>query len=561
MVELLHPGVYVQELPSAVQPIQGVSTSTAAFIGVASRGPIPGTILPTGRMAQPVLVTSFTEYQRRFGGFRQDSFLTYAAQSFFQNGGQRLYIVRIAVTAVTSPPASPPNLPARRATSPGSFPMQISASNEGAWGNSISVATRPSSNPDANNFKLLVYYDPGTGPVVVETYDPVTFDGSTTLQPDATNPADDVLAAVNSRSEYIAVTAPVSARPADSALDASGQPTRTALDNGSDGSAPQPNDYIGAPAVDSVVLGTGLYALDKITDVNLIAIPGQGDISTINRGVNYCKTERPLADCFYIGDMGTIQGGVAAARTDGAAVTARTVDDAVQYATTGLNQAPPVLLKSAGDFGAIYYPWVWCADPLGQGSNPKILLPPSGFVTGIYARIDNARGVFKAPAGIETGVSGALSVATTVSDIEQDRLNPISVNVIRTVPGSGFVVWGARTFGSDASWRYISVRRMAISLRVSIYYGIQWAVFEPNDEPLWAELRLNIRSFMLTQFRAGAFQGGKPDDAFFVKCDSSTTTQQDIDNGVVNILVGFAPIKPAEFVVLKLSQKVSQAAA
>jgi phage tail sheath protein FI len=155
-------------------------------------------------------------------------------------------------------------------------------------------------------------------------------------------------------------------------------------------------------------------------------------------------------------------------------------------------------------------------------------------------------------------VSGALAVATTVSDTEQDQLNPVMVNVIRTVPGSGIVVWGARTIGSDAEWRYIPVRRMAIFLRVSIYYGIQWAVFEPNDEPLWASLRLNIRSFMLTQFRAGAFQGAKPDDAFFVKCDSTTTTQQDIDNGVVNILVGFAPLKPAEFVVLKLSQKVNQ---
>src|SRR5262249_62259991 len=126
--------------------------------------------------------------------------------------------------------------------------------------------------------------------------------------------------------------------------------------------------------------------------------------------------------------------------------------------------------------------------------------------TGIYARIDNARGVFKAPAGIETGVAGALSVATTVSDLEQDRLNPISVNAIRIVPGSGFVVWGARTFGSDASWRYTSVRRLAIFLNVSIYYGIQWAVFEPNDQPLWAALRLNIRSFMLTQVRGGAVQ-------------------------------------------------------
>ena len=556
MVEHLHPGVYVQELPSAVQPIQGVSTSTAAFIGRADKGPIPGTILPNGRMAPPVMVTSFTDYQRQFGGFRQDSFLTYAVQSFFQNGGQRLYIVRIAVTTAASPPSSPPSLPAQRATSPGSFPIHISALNEGIWGNSISVATGPSSNPDLNNFKLFVYYDPGTGPVAVETYDPVTWQGSPTLQPPGptnANPAIDVATAVNSRSEYIAVTAPVTARPADPALDSSGQPVQTTLSNGSDGPVPQPSDYLGAPARDSTVTGTGLRALDKITDVNIIAIPGQGDPATVSSGVEYCKTVRPLADCFFIGDMGTIVGGVSAARSDGATVTVRTIADAVGFV------APP-LDRSAGDFGAIYYPWIWSADPIGQGSNPKILLPPSGFMAGIYARIDNSRGVFKAPAGIETSVGGALSVATTVSDVEQDRLNPISVNVIRTVPGSGFVVWGARTFGSDASWRYIPVRRMAIFLRVSIYYGIQWAVFEPNDEPLWAELRLNIRSFMLTQFRAGAFQGSTPDEAFFVKCDSSTTTQQDIDNGVVNILVGFAPLKPAEFVVLKLSQKVNQPA-
>ena len=231
-----------------------------------------------------------------------------------------------------------------------------------------------------------------------------------------------------------------------------------------------------------------------------------------------------------------------------------TVEGARDFARTHITR------KTQGQYGAIYYPWVWAADPIGPGRNPQLLLPPSGFVAGIYSRIDNSRGVFKAPAGSEAGVSGALAPATIVSDIEQDLLNPSNVNVIRTVPGSGIVVWGARTIGSDAGWRYIPVRRMAIFLRVSIYYGIQWAVFEPNDEPLWSSLRLNIRSFMLNQFRAGAFQGSKPDDAFFVKCDSSTTTQQDIDNGVVNIQVGFAPLKPAEFVVLKLSQKVNQPA-
>jgi phage tail sheath protein FI len=553
MVELLHPGVYVQEVPSAVRPIQGVSTSTAAFIGIASKGPVPGTVLPNGRMAQPVLVTSFTDYQRQFGGFRRDSFLSYAVQAFFLNGGQRLYIVRVALTGAASPPSSPPVQPAQRAVSPASSTVQISALNEGLWGDSISFAIRPASSQDTNNFKLLVYYDPGSGPVVVETYDEVTFRNSPSLQPSAANPGTDVVAAVNSRSEYIAITAPVTARPANSSLDSSGQPVRTTLINGTDGGLPQESDHIGAPAHDNTVTGTGLYALDKITDVSLIAMPGQGSATTVSRGVEYCKNQRPLADCFFVGDMGTIVGGVSSARADSATASVRTIANAAAFV------APP-LDRAAGDFGAVYFPWIWSADPIGTGRNPKILLPPSGFVAGIYARIDNSRGVFKAPAGIEAGVAGAISVATAVSDVEQDQLNPISVNVIRSVPGSGYVVWGARTFGSDASWRYVPVRRMAIFLRVSIYYGIQWAVFEPNDEPLWAELRLNIRSFMLTQFRAGAFQGATPDAAFFVKCDKDTTTQQDIDNGVVNILVGFAPLKPAEFVVLKLSQKVNQPA-
>lgn len=215
-------------------------------------------------------------------------------------------------------------------------------------------------------------------------------------------------------------------------------------------------------------------------------------------------------------------------------------------------------LSTPNDYGAVYYPWIRVSDPIGRGRNPTVALPPSGFMAGVYARIDNARGVFKAPAGTETGLAGALGLLADIQDADQDSLNPIGLNVIRRFPVYGIVVWGARTLATDPAWRYVPVRRMAIFLRASIYRGIQWAVFEPNDEPLWAELRLNIRAFMLTQFRAGAFQGSTPDEAFLVKCDSSTTTQQDIDNGVVNILVAFAPLKPAEFVVLMLSQKVNQ---
>ena len=540
MPELLHPGVYTLEVSSGVRPIEGVSTSTAAFIGVADKGPIPGNLLPTGRAAQPVMVTSLTDYTRQFGGFRQDSFLTYAVRSFYENGGRRLYIVRVAPVgaaragiALLSPPLSPPT-----------SSLPVVAANEGAWGNNIWVATAASSDGDTtSNFKLLVMYGKTSaeaGSNIVETYDNVTFRSAVSTDP---IPSNYIRTLVNSRSEYIALVSDVTAHPGLSAL--------SQLSGGSDGTTSSV-DFIGAPATDTVRTGTGLYALDKITDVNLIAIPGRGDANTVSRGMGYCKNERPLQDCFFIADVGLV-GDVNSARLDGSQP-----DDVIRLADARSFALSSALNKAAGDYGAIYYPWIRGSDPIGSGRNPLILLPPSGFLAGIYARTDNSRGVFKAPAGTEAGVSGAFAVATTVSDTEQDQLNPIMVNVIRTVPGSGIVVWGARTIGSNPEWRYIPVRRMAIFLRVSIYYGIQWAVFEPNDEPLWASLRLNIRAFMLTQFRAGAFQGSKPDDAFFVKCDSTTTTQQDIDNGVVNILVGFAPLKPAEFVVLKLSQKVNQ---
>jgi phage tail sheath protein FI len=201
-------------------------------------------------------------------------------------------------------------------------------------------------------------------------------------------------------------------------------------------------------------------------------------------------------------------------------------------------------------------------DPTGVSPQP-ILTPPSGYVAGMYARIDASRGVFKAPAGTEANIGGAVGLATNSTDAQQDLLNPIGVNVVRSFPTCGIVIWGARTLAtaSNPEYRYIPVRRTAIFLEQSIYNGIQYAGFEPNDTGLWSSLRLNINAFMMLQFRAGAFQGKTPSEAFFVKVDETTTTQADIDAGNVNILVGFAPLKPAEFVVLQLAQKVNQAAA
>lgn len=273
---------------------------------------------------------------------------------------------------------------------------------------------------------------------------------------------------------------------------------------------------------------------DAKEDVSLLAVPGIGSLAVVGAGMNYCAN-RPLSDCFFIGDMTQEHDTDAEAKQFRDAITPK------------------------NSYGAVYMPWVRALDPSARSSEP-ILLPPSGFVAGLYARTDGRVGVWKAPAGTGAALGGAVGLAVNLTDVQQGNLNPINVNVIRQFAGSGVVLWGARTITADPEWTYIPVRRMAILLRVSIYRGIQWAVFEPNDDDLWASLRLNINSFMMNLFRQGAFQGATPSQAFFVKCDNETTTQDDINLGIVNVLVGFAPLKPAEFVVVKISQKTGQPA-
>lgn len=306
---------------------------------------------------------------------------------------------------------------------------------------------------------------------------------------------------------------------------------------------------VAAPVVAPVTLGvdgTGVppettfsdafSRLDNVTDFSLLAVPGVGTAAMLDLGMAYCAnpSRRPLQDVFYLGEV---------AKDD------NTADRAVIFRNN---------LTTANSYGALYFPWVKALDPTGQSRAP-ILLPPSGYIAGIYARIDASRGVWKAPAGVEASLNGVVGLAVELSDVQQGILNPRGVDVIRRFPGSGVVAFGARTISSDPEWKYVPVRRTAIMLRVSIYNGIQWAVFEPNDEGLWSQLRLNIGSFMMTLFRQGAFQGATPSQGFFVKCDGETTTQDDIDAGVVNVLVGFAPLKPAEFVVVKISQKAGLA--
>jgi len=277
----------------------------------------------------------------------------------------------------------------------------------------------------------------------------------------------------------------------------------------------------------------GIYALEEVDIFNLLCLPGVTDSGILMDASSYCQERR----AFLIAD----------------APFDKTKPDQMVQTISGT-----ALPKT--NYGAVYYPWIQIADPLKNGQLRSTA--PSGTMAGLYARIDSTRGVWKAPAGTEATLVGAQGMAYRLTDPENGTLNPLGVNCLRIFPVFGAIAWGARTLqGADqmaSEYKYIPIRRLALYLEESLYRGSKWIVFEPNDEPLWAQIRLNFGAFMHSLFRQGAFQGSTPKDAYFVKCDHETTTQDDINRGVVNILVGFAPLKPAEFVIIKIQQMAGQ---
>jgi Bacteriophage tail sheath protein len=278
---------------------------------------------------------------------------------------------------------------------------------------------------------------------------------------------------------------------------------------------------------------TGFYALEKVDIFNIVCLPGVSDPGLLAEVISYCEERR----AFAIVDL--------PAEVD-------SLTEARNWVTANAGADK----KNA----AAYFPRFVAADPV-QSFRPRAF-PASGAVAGVYARTDTQRGVWKAPAGTDAVVRGAQRLAVTLSDPENGVLNPLGLNSLRTFPIFGSVVWGARTLaGADqlaSEWKYVPIRRLALFIEESLYRGTKWVVFEPNDEPLWAQIRLNVGAFMRSLFQQGAFQGASPREAYFVKCDKETTTQNDIDRGIVNILVGFAPLKPAEFVVIRIQQIAGQ---
>ncbi len=273
----------------------------------------------------------------------------------------------------------------------------------------------------------------------------------------------------------------------------------------------------------------GIHALDAVDIFNLLVIPGVVNSEALSAAADYCRRRR----AFLILDA------------------PKSAETPAQMAQAVQNAALP---KTS--YGAAYFPWIYVSDPLKSGK--LRLTPPSGSIAGLFARTDNSRGVRTAPAGTDADLIGVSGLSYNLTDSENGALNALGINCLRVFP-TGTLVWGARTLEgteeSTSDWKYIPVRRLALFIEESLYREIQWAVFEPNAESLWAQIRLNVGAFLQQLFCQRAFQGSTPRDAYFVKCDAATTTQNDIDAGLVNVVVGFAPLRRAEFVVLTISTK------
>lgn len=499
-----YPGVYIQELSSGVHTITGVATSIAAFIGRAIQGPVN----------KATTITSYGDFERIFGGLTPDSFLGYAVQDFFRNGGGQAIIVRLYKTAAA----------ALATFAPGGLPLR--ASSEGEWANTIVASTVVGDGNPAVALRLgvpatalfsLTVQDRLNNPSVSETFHDLTV-ANTARRYDQILEQQSSLVRADAGDPYVAPAFPSAASNIGTTVAAGAEAPLDA------------SDFTNAGPK------KGIHALDDADLFNMLCIPPYNgpDIQytlLADAAASYCHDRRAM----LILDAPSSWTSAASA---------------VQHMNAGD-------LATVIENGCVFFPRY--SKPNTDGLDN---FPVCGAVAGVFARTDSDRGVWKAPAGLDATLLGVPSLTVHLTDAENGLLNPLGVNCLREMPAAGRVVWGSRTLKGDDrlanEWKYIPVRRTALFIEESLYRGTQWVVFEPNDEPLWAQIRLNIGAFMNGLFRQGAFQGKTPADAYFVKCDKETTTQTDINNGVVNIIVGFAPLKPAEFVIISFQQMAGQ---
>jgi uncharacterized protein len=512
MAEYLSPGAYIEEIAAGPRPIAGVATSTAAFLGETERG-----------VVWPALVTSYGDYQRRFGSaFAREKYMSDAARGFFANGGERLYVCRIVGANAT--------------TAHHDFgDLRVSAAGPGTWGRRVFVQILSSTKPDPDDpasairagFRIQAAYWRSLPPgfVPFNPHDPAHQDK---LRPDVMEDFDDLsldghspnhfAKRVNGSSVLIALNL-------DQAPDR--QPRIVAsqgvmLDQGgNDGDVPSEAEYRG-DAQHAAPTGLAALSLNTFYDVGLLHAPGVA-------GPAARPILRSIIDhCERLGRFAVLD-------------SPRGVQD-----PTGLDPATDL---GASRYAAFYYPWIVVADP---DTGERRTIPPGGHVLGVYARVDRERGVFKAPAN--EVVREAVGLEFAIDERTSEQLASHGVNAIRRFPSRGILVWGARTLSPDSDWKYVNVRRLFIYLEHSIDQGTQWTVFEPNGPALWARVTRVIVDFLTAQWRQGALVGTRPQEAFFVRCDQTTMTQDDIDSGRLICQISIAPLRPAEFVLFRIGQ-------
>lgn len=611
MPSYLHPGVYVEEIPSGSRPIEGVATSVAAFVGAANRGPV----------GEPVLIGSFQDYVAEFGGIvDEDDDMGLAVQAYYLNGGGAAFICRLASGATS---ASSLTVDAANGTQSGI--LTVTATSPGTWADTLYVRV---ADPKLL-FDLEVGVNPGAFAVQERFYG---------LSLDSTR-GDFVSTKVNGKSsliridtvvETLTLAAMAAADLTDEDADANTPDTLTIQD-----SAPQDVLVLTDITNGATTVAARISNISFVFDLHIGERDASGTFKALEsfRSVSMVATNDAFAEDMINGTSALVTVDVRAGATTaqypatstngvvmagGAAVDPGAPDYTALYESTlrkyrdisiivlpgqawvadgsgnsivsatlshcekmanrivlvdppaghELENANTVATMSlpTSTYSVLYYPWVDMANPLyhpdkAPDKAKTVAIPPSAIAAGMWAKIDGKRGVWKAPAGVEAHLTGAAGLEFQVENLEQDQLNPLGVNCIRKLPNYGSVFWGARTLSTNADpeWRYVPVRRTAIYIEESVYRGIQWAVFEPNAHPLWSSLRANIDSFMNGLFRAGAFQGQTAKEAYFVRCGlGDTMTQGDIDRGQVIVMVGFAPLKPAEFVIVRIQQKVGE---
>jgi hypothetical protein len=517
MPTYLTPGVYVEEVPSNSKPIEGVSTSVAAFVGLAPGGPIN----------TPMRISNWSQFAKIYGDpvepdngpFMDGAYLAHSVYGFFQNGGTLCWIVRVGKTGSTTKAQAA--LPAAADASNETYRMQAVDDVDGQ------VRVELTENPvikdeGGGNDKPPPEREPTYRLVVVAGKEREEYDGLTTKKG-----RNNLATKVNAASKLIQIEDTGASLPEAQRAPAAGAYTLSAP------SAPAEKIEASDVAGD-VARRRGIGGLAAVDEVTIVTIPDLYSIARNGDGGAVVKDlqGKLISHCENAGDRMAI------------------LDPPPEM------KLPQDILEwrmnDAGydsKFAALYYPWIEVMNPL---DNRPVMVPPSGHMAGVWCRTDSTRGVHKAPANeVAMGVN---SLAFQITQAEQGSLNKVGINCIRSFPGRGIRVWGARTLSSDPEWRYINVRRLFNYISESIMVGTQWSVFEPNDQQLWIQLRIAASSFLTRTWREGALFGNSPDQAFFVKCDEETNPPDVIEAGQVVCEIGIAPVKPAEFVIFRLSQ-------